>query len=373
MTSGIAVYNEIEPYAADWLENLEVAGHIAPGRVDRRSIHDVTAADVRDATQFHAFAGIGVWSYALRRAGWSDSRRVWTGSCPCQPFSSAGQGRGFDDPKHLWPDWFRLIRECRPGVIFGEQVSSPAGLAWFDAVSADLESEGYAVGAADLCAAGVGAPHLRQRLYFMVYAHKAGWNEFGSGGVSGDIDASQRHDADRRRATQSVADAENVGRRSWRPGESRDGGSGELGGLREARGVADAEGDGREQGRGSLEERSGPCDDRRIRGVADPLPSGLPFREREELRGTGRGEERRAAEQRSGSPWANIEWLECKDGKRRPAQPGIFPLATRTSASMGADGATITPSRVGMLRGYGNALCAEVAVEFIKSAMDIIG
>ena len=113
----------------------------------------------------HFFAGIGVWSYALRLAGWPDNRPVWTGSCPCQPFSSAGKGAGFTDERHLWPEFFRLIRECRPATVFGEQVASKDGLAWLDLVQNSLESAGYACGALDTCAAGVGAPHIRQRLY----------------------------------------------------------------------------------------------------------------------------------------------------------------------------------------------------------------
>jgi len=92
----------------------------------------------------------------------------------CQPFSVAGRRRGTSDERHLWPEWFRLIRECRPNVVFGEQVASPAGRTWFDAVSADLEGVGYAVGAADLCAASAGAPHIRQRLYFVAHLSSAG-------------------------------------------------------------------------------------------------------------------------------------------------------------------------------------------------------
>jgi DNA (cytosine-5)-methyltransferase 1 len=160
-------YNEIDKFAAAWLRKLIAAGHIAPGEVDERDIRDVTPGDLRGFTQCHFFAGIGVWSYALRLAGWPDDRPVWTGSCPCQPFSAAGAGAGFTDERHLWPSWHHLIRVCRPPVIFGEQVASPDALRWFDLVQTDLEGEGYAVGAADLCAAGVGAPHIRQRLFFV--------------------------------------------------------------------------------------------------------------------------------------------------------------------------------------------------------------
>lgn len=69
------VYNEIEPYAADWLENLIAAEHIAPGRVDRRSISDLRPADVSATHQAHFFAGIGVWSHALRRLARQAGRR----------------------------------------------------------------------------------------------------------------------------------------------------------------------------------------------------------------------------------------------------------------------------------------------------------
>lgn len=83
---GLAYYNEHDPHAAQWLRNLIVEGVIAPGDVDERSIEDVTPNELAGYTQCHFFAGIGVWSYALRRSGWPDDREVWTGSCPCQPF-----------------------------------------------------------------------------------------------------------------------------------------------------------------------------------------------------------------------------------------------------------------------------------------------
>ena len=162
-----AYYNENDPAAAQWLRNLIAAGHIAPGEVDERSILEVQPSDLAGFTQCHFFAGIGVWSYSLRSAGWPDDRPVWTGSCPCQPFSAAGKGNEFADERHLWPAWFRLARELRPDTIFGEQVSSKDALTWFDHVRSDLEGEGYALGVLDTCAAGVGAPHIRQRLFFV--------------------------------------------------------------------------------------------------------------------------------------------------------------------------------------------------------------
>jgi len=165
-----AYYNEIDPYAAQWLRNLIAAGHIAPGDVDERSIVDVRPDELAGYDQCHFFAGIGGWSLALRLAGWPDTRPVWTGSCPCQPLSSAGQHKGHADERHLWPAFYGLISERRPAIVFGEQVASKDGREWLAGVRADLEASGYACGAADLCAASAGAPQIRQRLFWVADA-----------------------------------------------------------------------------------------------------------------------------------------------------------------------------------------------------------
>lgn len=160
-------YNEIDPFKAEVLREAIRAGAIAPGVVDERSIVDVKPADLMGYAQCHFFAGGGFWSVALRQAGWSDDWPVWSGSCPCPSFSAAGKGQGFTDPRHLWPAWARLIRECHPSTIFGEQVSAAIGHGWLDLVQTDLEAQNYAVGKIVLGAASVGAPHIRQRLYFV--------------------------------------------------------------------------------------------------------------------------------------------------------------------------------------------------------------
>ncbi|WP_257755158.1 DNA cytosine methyltransferase [Burkholderia glumae] len=160
-----AYYNEIDPYAAQWLRKLIAAGHIAPGDVDERSIEDVRPDDLRGYTQCHFFAGLGGWSRALRLAGWPDDRPVWTGSCPCQPFSVAGNGLGFDDPRHLWPHWYWLIKQRRPATIFGEQVA--AATDWLRLVRNNLEALEYAVGAMPIEAASAGAEHFRDRYWFV--------------------------------------------------------------------------------------------------------------------------------------------------------------------------------------------------------------
>lgn len=165
-----AYYNEVDPYVAQWLQNLISAGVVARGDVDQRSIADVSPDDVKGYTQAHWFAGIGGWSIAARLAGWPDERPMWTGSCPCQPFSEVGQRRGFADERHLWPYWFKIIEKRRPAVIFGEQVPEAIKFGWLDEVSTDLESAGYAVGSAVLSGCVVEARQERERLWFMARA-----------------------------------------------------------------------------------------------------------------------------------------------------------------------------------------------------------
>jgi DNA (cytosine-5)-methyltransferase 1 len=165
-----AYYNEHDPKTAAWLRELIKAGLIADGEVDERSIVDVSPGDLRGFVQCHFFAGIGGWSYALRLAGWPDDRHVWTGSCPCQPWSAAGAGLEATDPRDLWPAWFQLLRIGLPPVVFGEQVAGKAGRAWLDRVYDDLEMCDYAVAPFDLPSCSVGAFDRRQRLYFVADA-----------------------------------------------------------------------------------------------------------------------------------------------------------------------------------------------------------
>ena len=187
-----AFYNEFDKSAAAWLRELIAGGHIAPGVVDERSIEDISPDELAEYDQCHFFAGIGGWPLALKIAGWPDDEPVWTGSCPCQPYSAAGAGAGDDDPRNLWWAFRWHIKHQRPAIVFGEQVESKAGRAWYAGVRADLETLGFTVGGADLCAASTGqeaegwfvypggdtrlepttvtAPHIRQRIWWVADA-----------------------------------------------------------------------------------------------------------------------------------------------------------------------------------------------------------
>lgn len=183
--------NENDKHAAHWLSCLP----LKIDAVDNRSIKEVTSDDVIGFKQCHFFAGIGGWPLALEMAGWPEDATVWTGSCPCQPFSQAGKRKGTADERHLWPEFYRLISECRPQFIFGEQVASAIGHGWLDCVFAEMEAIGYTCGAVVLGAHSVGAPHIRQRLYWVAYssgsrlegrAKQSAWEELTTAERSGD-------------------------------------------------------------------------------------------------------------------------------------------------------------------------------------------
>jgi DNA (cytosine-5)-methyltransferase 1 len=199
--------------------------------------------------------------------------------------------------------------------VFGEQVASKDGLAWLDTVYADLEGEGYAVGAVDLCSAGFGAPHIRQRLYFV---------------------------AD---STRKLLDrSENAGKK-WRSESSDD--SGVEHPASEQVGLPGRARFGRETGG----------------GLANNNNTGLP-----ERIGDGRlqceavGSSEREATVGCGYTngfWRDAEWIYCRDQKFRPIEPKSSPLATGIT------------NRVGKLRGYGNAITVQVAQGFIESYLEV--
>ncbi|MBP9803275.1 MAG: DNA cytosine methyltransferase [Candidatus Accumulibacter sp.] len=387
-----AYYNEIDKHAAAWLRELIKAGHIAPGEVDERSIEDVLPSDLAGFNQCHWFAGIGVWSYALRRAGWPDHRPVWTGSCPCQPFSQAGKGSAFADERHLWPAFHHLIKECRPPVVFGEQVASSAINPWVDLVHADLEAVGYAFGCVPFPSASVGAPHIRDRAYWVADA--------GSKRLEGRKRSRERIDAQRETAERScevirlgnsaiepcernagsVFRAEKKVNRKW----GNDGGL-HIGSEHAGAGLgrlADANSSGLvtgSEGRPTARHGQAAKPDCCAVGVADAsgerrqqIAGSAPFDEEADGR-EGRDEQQPHGDnvaasacevhghQRPGPTngfWRDADWLGCRDGKWRPVEPGLKPLAHGLAA------------RVVRLRGYGNAINAVQAQTFIAAFLE---
>lgn len=295
-----AYYNENDPKAAAWLRELIRDGQIAEGEVDERSIHEVSADDVVGYDQCHFFAGLGGWSYALRLAGWPDDRPVWTGSCPCQPFSSAGKQKGQADERHLWPDFFRLIRECCPDTVFGEQVEAAVRHGWLDGVCADLEGEGYAVGSVVLGAHSVGAPHIRQRLFWVADAEHDGSSR-SNGPASEQI-------GDRQNWGISHGSCDDVGRLADLFIEGLEGHAGD-------------DGDGDQPGRiGTNATRSTPA--------------------------------------RGSSFGPATVWHHCRDGKSRriPTEPALFPLADgipgRVGLLRGAGNAIVPQVAAEFIRSY---------------------
>tara|TARA_R110000744_G_scaffold15463_4_gene43055 strand:+ start:331 stop:1167 length:837 start_codon:yes stop_codon:yes gene_type:complete len=198
MTKGpiFAYYNEFDPKVAAWLRQLIKNGNIADGIVDDRSILDVDANDLLGFNQHHFFAGVGVWSYALRNAGWEDDRPVWTASLPCQPFSIAGNHKGKEDERHLLPHFIELVKEFRPDTIFGEQVESAVRHGWLDDLYAEMEAEDYAVGSAVLGAHSVNKAHQRQRIYWVADSGMANYERSGSQGRLCRGEDSKREDID---------------------------------------------------------------------------------------------------------------------------------------------------------------------------------
>lgn len=325
-------YNENDEDKAAWLRELIREGVIADGEVDTRSIAEVWPEDLAGFSQHHFFAGIGVWSYALRLAGWADDRPVWTGSCPCPSFSSAGKGGGFDDARHLWPDWARLIRKCRPATLFGEQTDDAIGYGWLDLVQTDLEREDYAVGKAVLGACSVGAPHIRQRLYFVAHSAESRFSASQNGG----------------------AIREGQTARTWASESERYGSNG--GGQPISLGNASAEG---------LQERER---DGRVQRFALEAQEGQASECGSFVNGFWRG-----ADWVLRKRWNSEDWEWC------PTEPGTQQMVDGTSESVERvlrkdyetfPLATSVKNRVLKLKGYGDAIVAPLAAKFIQACME---
>jgi DNA (cytosine-5)-methyltransferase 1 len=300
-------YNEFDRKTASWLRALIAAKIIPEGKVDERSIKEVSGNELVGFSQCHFFAGIAGWSRALQLANWDSGRQVWTGSCPCQPLSSAGKRGGEKDERHLWPEFYRLISECRPTTVFGEQVASKDGIEWLDGISLDLEELDYRFAASDLPSAGVGSPNIRQRGYWVA-------NAIGSNEQQREKDKWQTQPA--RRASPC--------RLAYPRHSTAESASGVSSGVENPELPSGAR-LGRELWEGIRDQETG--------GLVRPSTDGF---------------------------WSNSIWHPCSDGKIRriPVEPAFFPLAPRI------------PGRVAMLRGFGNAINPELASQFIQAFLE---
>ncbi len=392
-------YNEIDPWAAAWLRQLIAENLIPPGEIDTRSITDVQPIDLRGFNQCHFFAGIAGWSLALRLAGWPDDRPVWTGSCPCQPYSVAGKSKGDADERNLWPAFFNLIRECRPDCIFGEQVEAAISHGWLDGLRADLEGENYAVGDCTLGAHSAGADHQRQRLYWVVESqseqHDGSRDARGGRGQSANRGADGRADSRRERDERR---GESAGGEVEREAHERERGGDAAGDSLPDEPMADsADGPGQ-----SSEPRAAirPIPESNGCGnAADTMADGeRPGLEGHAGDGDRGGESGRelpvevgpTAPRGGAGPWSGSAAILCRDGKRRriPAQPVFQSVVDGLPAGMGAgwaEGFTDAevaaigraaggfplaqgiPHRAAILKGAGNAIVPQVAAQFIQA------
>ncbi|MEM9149130.1 MAG: DNA cytosine methyltransferase, partial [Cyanobacteria bacterium P01_F01_bin.3] len=325
-----AYYNEFDKKTAEWLRQLIKLGTIAPGDVDERDIRDVTPIELKPYDQCHFFAGIGVWSHVLRTAGWPDDKPVWTGSCPCQPFSTAGKRKGADDDRDLWWAFFWLISQCRPETVFGEQVASKDGLAWWDVVQTDLERAHYAATAFDLCAAGLttnttipveivdeftgetftvelpdipgNAPQIRQRLFWVANANTSRRQR-------------EEQTQPKRRICEAVSVGKGSNRRTLADSTSK----------RINRILGDDSQEKHESCAKTWRGIKSDCDCR-ASFVGNSASDRSQRRSAPDSSGTDGQQFGGRPIGSGGSFWDDAIWLPCRDGKARTAKSGTFPL-----------------------------------------------
>ncbi len=426
-----AIYNDTERFACDWLQHLMDAGLIMPGKIDDRSIADLSPDDLTGYERVHLFAGVGGWDLALQLAYWREGP-VWTCSCPCPPFSQAGKRQSCQrcaganlvwcprrtgycicadcghawlaDGRHLWPEAWRLIARCRPARVFGEQVASPDGLEWLAGVRASLEVISYAPWGTDYPAAGVGSPNIRQRIFWLADAdgglagngHVQPSGQHGQqpqdgrvGGLADSGCSSLQRELEHRKDRCSDRAAEGEGdQRQWRGIHAG------LGGT--AGGMAHVPSDGRRKER---PHSGGVASGDRAQGRAAGLvPGGEPDRlvdaeqprlERHPGHGHNSGQPGwldaepggSAAEASPAGFWSSFDIVNCTDGKaRRVPQSSLLRLADGLSDGVvrgcfeGAEGFPLAEgagNRVGRLRGYGNAINPYAAARFIRAWREV--
>jgi DNA (cytosine-5)-methyltransferase 1 len=256
------------------------------------------------------------------------------------PTFQRGKGAGFDDERHLWPAFQHLIRECKPSVVIGEQVASKDAEPWIDLVHTDMEALGYAFGAIPFPSASVGAPHIRDRLYWcgtLANANNAGLEgrvgvperavELATGEgcvVEWMADSDMQHKS----AAGNEAGIE-LRRRSSSPS-----------GMDDTQSIRSR----------FLNTENVRAPDAQVNIFADAGNSEPDQPQGERLAALPAGP--------TNGFWRDVDWLGCRDGKWRPVEPGTFPLAHGASA------------RVVRLRAYGNAINAQAAQIFVECVID---
>ena len=371
-------YNDNDKFVVKWLRELIKNGLIPDGHIDDRSIAEVKPDELSGYGQHHFFAGIAGWPRALELAGWDSTWPVWTASLPCQPFSCAGQQKGEKDERHLWQVFFNLVKECRPAVVFGEQVASKDGREWLAGVQTDLETMGYRCAAADLPAAGVASPHKRNRLFWVAIAmHSERWpvSEHGkngcnrkddNGGVQQEaVGASEGETAISTGPTNRLADSDRFhddGARFVAGNDGRQQRQAEKvssfwhnsivipcadGKWRRVPGrVVDATGTEQQGKQSAWEQSRDEFDYAFVNGMADTEHASTTRQRKHGRKPTHQPESK-------GSGTFNAK-------RKIEIEPALFPLADGFS------------NRVGTLRGAGNAIVPQVAAEFISAVMEII-
>ena len=121
---------------------------------------------------------------------------IISGGFPCQPFSQAGKRQGKDDPRHLWPQMLRIISEIEPRWVLGENVSgifSWSGGLVFDEIQSDLADIGYETIPVRIPAVAVGAPHRRDRWWFVANSNSKRLERRSTGGKGEEKQITKRH------------------------------------------------------------------------------------------------------------------------------------------------------------------------------------
>jgi DNA (cytosine-5)-methyltransferase 1 len=267
---------------------------------------------------------------------------ILSGGFPCQPYSVAGLRKGKEDERHLFPEMLRIIRECSPRWVVGENVrgicSWSSGLV-FEEVCADLEACGYSVQPFILPAAAVNAPHRRDRVWIVAHANNKGRsNGYGEiQGTNGEVQ--QRNDCSEFSDTNSrnAPDTENGGRR---------GGSGEEREERRERMVS-----GECEGRTMGSEIEG-CS--RIRNAPDTYHAGL---QRSKItRSTGQG-----GKERDEQPTRFVR----KSWENFPTVPPV--CGGDDGLPKELDGITFSKWRKESIKAYGNAIVPQVALQIFQA------